>query len=57
MEMSRSQECKENKRAPTNRKHGCKSNFDIDIYIDLSGENVIVSDNNQFVLINPGSIP
>ena len=55
--MSSSQEWMENKRGPTNRKHGCDSKFNIDIYIDPSGDNGIVSENNLSVTIYPGSLP
>ena len=44
------------RQGPTNLKHGCKSKLDIDLDIDPSGDNVIVSENNWSVTINPGSI-
>ena len=45
------------KARPTNRKHGYKSKVDIDIDIDPSGDNRIVSENNRSVTIDPGSLP
>ena len=46
-----------NKQGPTNLKHVCKSKLDIDIDIDPSGDNGIVSENNRSVTIDPGSLP
>ena len=57
MEVSISQECMGKKLAPTNRKHGCESKMDINIDIEPSGENAIVSENNRSVKIDPGSPP
>ena len=57
MEMSSSQEWMGNNWAPQNRKHGCKSKIDIDIDIEPSGENGIVSENNRFIKIDPGGPP
>ena len=57
MEMSSSQEWMGNKQGPTHLKHECKSKLDIDIDIDPSGENGIVSENNRSVMIDPGSLP
>ena len=57
MEMSSSQECMGNKKGPTNCKHGCKSKFYIDLDIEPSGDNGIVSNNNWSVTIDPGGLP
>ena len=57
MEMSSSQEWMGNKQGPTNLKHVCKSKLDIDLDIDPSGDNGIVSKNNRSVTIDPGSLP
>ena len=46
MEMSSSQDWMCNKKGPINLKQVCKSKFDIDIDIDPSGDNRIVSKNN-----------
>ena len=40
-----------------NCKHEWESKFDIDINIDPSGDNWIVSKNNRSVTIDPGDIP
>ena len=57
MEMSSSQEWMRNKQGPTNIKHGCKSKLDIDLDIDPSGDNEIVSEKNWSVMIDHGSLP
>ena len=57
MEMSSSQEWMGNMQAPKNLKHGCKSKLDIDLEIDPSRDNGIVSENNRSVTIDPGSLP
>ena len=57
MEMSSSQEWMSNKKGPKNLKYGCKSKSDIDLDINPSGDNGIVSKNNRSVTINPGSLP
>ena len=57
MEMSISQECMGNKQDHTNLKHECKSKLDIDLDIEPSGDNGIVSKNNRSVTIDPGSLP
>ena len=55
MEMSSSKECIGDRQGPTKTKHGCKSKLDIDLDIDPSGDNGIVSKNNRSVTIDPGS--
>ena len=57
MKMSISQEWMGNKLGPTNFKHGCESKIDIDLEIEPSGDNGIVSENNRSVTINTGGIP
>ena len=47
----------DNKRGPTNGKHGCESIIDIDLDIEPNGDNEIVSENNRSVIIDPGSLP
>ena len=44
-------------KGPTNNKHGCMSKLDIDLDIDPSGDNGIVSENIRSVTIDPGSLP
>ena len=46
-----------NKRGPTDRKHGCDSKIDIDLDIEPSGDNEIISDNSRSLMINPGILP
>ena len=44
------------KLGPTNLKHGYEIRLDIDLDIDPSGDNRIVSDNNRSVTIYPESL-
>ena len=53
MEISISRDWMWNKLGATNHKHGCKSRFDIVIDILPSRDNVIVSENNLSVTIDP----
>ena len=55
--MSSSQEWMRNKQGPRNIKYGRKSKSDIDLDIEPSGDNGIVSENNRSVTIDPGSLP
>ena len=57
MEMTSSQDWMGDRQGPTNIKHECKSKLDIDLDIDPSGDNRIVSENNRSVTIDPESLP
>ena len=57
MEMPISQEWMGNKRGPTNRKYRLESKIDIDLEIDPSRNNIIVSENNRSVTIDNGIPP
>ena len=57
MEMSSSQEWMGKKWDPVNNKHRCKSKIDTDLDIDPIGDNRIVSKNEFYVTIDPGSPP
>ena len=57
MEMSSSQEWMGKKLRPTIHKHVFESKIDMNIKIDPSGENGIISENNQSVTIDPGILP
>ena len=56
MEMSSSQEWMGNKQPPKKFRYRCKSKFDTDLDMNPSRDNIIVSKNNRYVKIGPGSL-